>query len=79
MLFVDLWQSPIVGLLHYETCLTVLSSNQFTSLEQVNQSILTVEDATQKNAALVEEASAAASELHDQTEKLRETIKQFKV
>ncbi len=59
--------------------ITVLSSNQFTSLEQVNQSILTVEDATQKNAALVEEASAAASELHDQTEKLRETIKKFKV
>ena len=59
--------------------ITVLNSNQFTSLEQVNQSILTVEDATQKNAALVEEASAAASELHEQTEKLRETIKKFKV
>ena len=59
--------------------ITVLNFNQFTSLEQVNQSILTVEDATQKNAALVEEASAAASELHDQTEKLRETIKKFKV
>jgi methyl-accepting chemotaxis protein len=52
---------------------------QSTGIEQVNRAVAEMDDVTQRNAALVEEAAAAAASLDEQAERLRDTVKVFRV
>jgi len=55
------------------------SEEQTTGIEQINQAIMQMDDVTQQNAALVEEAAAAASSLEDQSGKLIQAVSMFKL
>jgi methyl-accepting chemotaxis protein len=55
------------------------STEQSQGIGQVNQSIASMDDATQQNAALVEEAAAAASALEEQTATLARVVAVFKL
>jgi methyl-accepting chemotaxis protein len=55
------------------------SIEQSTGIEQVNRAVTEMDDVTQQNAALVEEAAAAAASLDEQAERLRDTVKVFRV
>ncbi len=55
------------------------SLEQSTGIEQVNQAVVQMDRMTQQNAALVEEAAAAASSLHDQTRQLKEAVSVFEI
>jgi methyl-accepting chemotaxis protein len=55
------------------------SSEQSQGIGQVNQSIATMDDVTQQNAALVEEAAAAAGALEEQTSALAQVVSAFKL
>jgi methyl-accepting chemotaxis protein len=48
-------------------------------IEQVNSAIGQMDDVTQQNAALVEEAAAAAETLEDQAQSLANTVKYFEL
>jgi methyl-accepting chemotaxis protein len=48
-------------------------------IAQIHQAISQMDDMTQRNAALVEEASAAALSLRDQSERLTESMSGFKI
>jgi methyl-accepting chemotaxis protein len=53
------------------------SSEQNAGIQQVNHAIGQMDDVTQQNAALVEEAAAAAETLEDQAQSLANTVKYF--
>ncbi|MDP2109496.1 MAG: methyl-accepting chemotaxis protein [Thiobacillus sp.] len=55
------------------------SQEQSCGIEQVNQAIAQMDQVTQQNAALVEEAAAAAGSLQDQADKLAEVVSVFKL
>ena len=55
------------------------SQEQADGIVQVNQAIIDMDNMTQQNAALVEQASAAAEALHDQADSLVETVNMFRV
>jgi methyl-accepting chemotaxis protein len=55
------------------------SQEQTDGIEQVNQAIAQMDEATQQNAALVEESAAAAASLQDQAGKLAQAVDVFKV
>ncbi len=55
------------------------SAEQTAGIQQVNQAIGQMDDVTQQNAALVEQAAAAAESLEEQAQKLSGTMSQFKV
>jgi methyl-accepting chemotaxis protein len=55
------------------------SREQESGIDQVNQAIGTIDSATQQNAALVEEAAAAAAALQEQAGRLAEAVKVFKL
>lgn len=55
------------------------SREQSSSIEQVNGTIGRMDETTQQNAALVEEAAAAATELETQASGLREAVSVFKI
>ncbi len=55
------------------------SQTQSTRIEQVNQSILQMDEVTQQNAALVEQAAAAAQSLQDQAGKLAQVVGVFRL
>ncbi len=55
------------------------SREQSQGIGQVNLSIATMDDVTQQNAALVEEAAAAASALEDQAAKLAQVVGAFRL
>jgi len=55
------------------------SREQSDGIEQVNQAIAQMDDITQQNAALVEEAAASSESLQTQAEKLAELMKVFKL
>jgi methyl-accepting chemotaxis protein len=52
---------------------------QSSGIEQVNQAISQMDQVTQQNAALVEEAAAAAASLHDQADALNLVVSIFKL
>ena len=54
------------------------SVEQSTGIAQVNQAISQMDDVTQQNAALVEQAAAGAESLEDQARKLSVTVANFK-
>ena len=59
--------------------ITSASSEQSTGIAQVNVAISNMDSVTQQNAALVEEAAAAAMSLADQANILMETVARYKV
>ncbi|MFC5430788.1 methyl-accepting chemotaxis protein [Paraburkholderia denitrificans] len=59
--------------------ITAASQEQSKGIEQVNQAVAQMDQVTQQNAALVEEASAAALSLKEQAEQLETAISVFRV
>ena len=59
--------------------ITSAGHEQTTGVEQVNFAISEIDNVTQKNAALVEEAAAAASSLKDQATHLAQVVSIFKI
>ncbi len=55
------------------------SLEQSAGIEQINQAIAQMDEVTQQNAALVEEAAAAAGSLQDQAARLSDVVGVFKV
>ena len=55
------------------------SAEQSRGIEQVNQAVSQMDQATQQNAALVEEAAAASSSLHEQGRQLSEVVAFFRL
>ncbi len=61
------------------TEITAAGQEQTAGIEQINQAVLQMDQVTQQNAALVEEAAAAAESLQDQATKLAELVSVFKM
>ena len=59
--------------------ITAASAEQSSGIEQVNLAIAQMDDVTQQNAALVEQAAAAAESLEEQAQNLVVTVDSFKV
>jgi methyl-accepting chemotaxis protein len=59
--------------------ITAASSEQSDGIEQINQAIVQMDEVTQQNAALVEEAAAAAQSLQEQSGRLVQTVSIFKL
>jgi methyl-accepting chemotaxis protein len=57
--------------------ITTASQEQSTGIEQVNKTVTQMDEMTQQNAALVEQAAAAAAALSDQAHKLSESMARF--
>jgi uncharacterized phage infection (PIP) family protein YhgE len=55
------------------------SSEQSSGIQQVSEAISHMDDATQQNAALVEEAAAAAESLQGQSESLFASVGRFRI
>lgn len=55
------------------------TKEQSTGIEQVNQAIGQMDQVTQQNAALVEEAAAASQSMRDQADKLAQVVSVFKL
>jgi methyl-accepting chemotaxis protein len=59
--------------------ITSASQEQTSGIEQINQAITQMDQVTQQNAALVEEASAAAQSLQEQTDGLSQVVGMFRL
>ncbi|WP_322400469.1 methyl-accepting chemotaxis protein [Massilia luteola] len=59
--------------------ISAASAEQSTGIGQVNQAIVQMDGTTQQNAALVEEAAAAADSLHQQADLLVSLVGQFRL
>ncbi|RZT29330.1 methyl-accepting chemotaxis protein [Cupriavidus agavae] len=59
--------------------ISAASQEQTTGIEQVNQAVAQMDQVTQQNAALVEEAAAAAGALEEQAQKLKSVVSVFTV
>jgi methyl-accepting chemotaxis protein len=59
--------------------ITTASHEQTAGIQQINLAVTQIDDATQHNAALVEEATAASQSLHQQAENLAEIVSVFKL
>ena len=59
--------------------IAIASKSQAEGIEQVNASIIEMDSATQQNAALVEEAAAAAQSMQDQSQLLVQTVSAFRL
>lgn len=56
-----------------------ISADQASGIEHVNEAVAQIDQVTQKNAALVEEAAAAANSLTEQSNVLREAVSAFQL
>jgi methyl-accepting chemotaxis protein len=70
-------QAAIAGLTTLMREITAASQEQAAGIEQVNQTVTNLDQGTQQNAALVEEASAAARALDDQASGLLRLVSDF--
>ena len=59
--------------------ITAASAEQSDGIEQVNQAVIQMDTVTQQNAALVEEAAAAAESMQDQAAKLTGLVSMFRL
>jgi methyl-accepting chemotaxis protein-1 (serine sensor receptor) len=59
--------------------ISAASSEQSTGIEQVTRAVAEMDSVTQHNAALVEEAAAAAQSLEEQARMLKETVAVFRI
>lgn len=71
--------SSIHGVTDIMTEITAASTEQSFGIELVNQAIAQMDEATQQNAALVEQAAASAESLEEQAQNLTITMSSFKV
>ncbi|MDP3589196.1 MAG: methyl-accepting chemotaxis protein, partial [Methylobacter sp.] len=71
--------SSIRGVTAIMTEISAASVEQTAGIEQVNLAICQMDDVTQQNAALVEQATAAAESLEEQTQHLTVTVAHFKM
>ncbi|MDR3708232.1 MAG: methyl-accepting chemotaxis protein [Capsulimonadaceae bacterium] len=55
------------------------AQEQSAGIEQVNKAVIQMDEITQKNAALVEEATAASAEMSHRAHELSDLVKQFKI
>jgi methyl-accepting chemotaxis protein len=73
----------IVSSIHSVTAImseiSAASIEQTSGIEQVNQAITQMDDVTQQNAALVEQAAAAAESLEEQAQQLSGAVASFKL
>jgi methyl-accepting chemotaxis protein len=58
--------------------ITAASQEQSAGIEQVNKAVTSMDEVTQQNAALVEQAAAAAEALMDQARRMAETMARFR-
>ena len=59
--------------------ITSANTEQSSGIEQINEAIIQIDDMTQQNAALVEQAAAAAQSLQDQAGNLMHLVSVFKL
>ncbi|WP_343653512.1 methyl-accepting chemotaxis protein [Herbaspirillum sp.] len=59
--------------------ITAASGEQSDGIEQINQAIVQMDEVTQQNAALVEQAAAAAQSLQEQSGRLCDTVSIFRL
>jgi methyl-accepting chemotaxis protein len=59
--------------------ISAATSEQATGLGEINKSVSTLDQATQQNAALVEESAAAAESLKDQASSLAQSVQRFRL
>ncbi|QZN81412.1 MCP four helix bundle domain-containing protein [Stenotrophomonas sp. DR822] len=59
--------------------ISAASQEQSAGIEQVNQTVVQMDETTQQNAALVEEATAAARAMEDQAAQLGEAVARFRL
>jgi len=59
--------------------ISAASQEQSAGIEQVNQAVMQMDEGTQQNAALVEEATAAARSMEQQAGQLVQTVAVFRV
>ncbi|MGH8808577.1 MAG: methyl-accepting chemotaxis protein [Noviherbaspirillum sp.] len=59
--------------------ITAATKEQTSGIEQINQAISQMDEVTQQNAALVEEAAAASQAMQDQADKLAQAVSVFKL
>ncbi|WP_436088576.1 hypothetical protein [Pararhizobium sp. LjRoot255] len=59
--------------------IAVAAKEQATGLAEVNTAVNTMDQVTQQNAAMVEESTAAATSLADESAKLRDLVAPFKI
>ncbi len=59
--------------------ITAASAEQTTGIDQINAAMNQIDEVTQQNAALVEEAAATAMSLVEQAHKLTDTVNQYKL
>jgi PAS domain S-box-containing protein len=71
--------SSVERVSHIMNEITVSSAEQRNGIEQLNLSITSMDEATQQNVALVEEASAAAQSLEDQADSLKQAVSVFRL
>ena len=71
--------SSVKGVTSIMTEITAASQEQSNGIEQVSQAIAQMDHVTQQNAALVEEASAAAESMRQQAARLTDALAVFRV
>jgi methyl-accepting chemotaxis protein len=59
--------------------ISAASEEQSDGIEQVNRAVTQMDSVTQQNAALVEQAAAAAASLEDQTRQLKDVVGQWRI
>ncbi|SAL12013.1 methyl-accepting chemotaxis protein [Caballeronia concitans] len=59
--------------------ISAASEEQSDGIEQVNRAVTQMDSVTQQNAALVEEAAAAAASLEEQTRQLKDVVGQWRI
>ncbi|GJG94462.1 methyl-accepting chemotaxis protein [Cupriavidus pauculus] len=59
--------------------ISAASAEQSSGIEQVNQAVAQMDEVTQQNAALVEQAAAAAGSLQDQASRLMDSVSGFRL
>ncbi|AET87958.1 MULTISPECIES: methyl-accepting chemotaxis protein [Caballeronia] len=59
--------------------ISAASEEQSDGIEQVNRAVTQMDSVTQQNAALVEEAAAAAASLEEQTRQLKDVVAQWRI
>jgi methyl-accepting chemotaxis protein len=59
--------------------IAAVSREQSQGIEQINQAITQMDETTQQNAALVEQAAAAAQSMQDQAAELADAVSVFKL
>ncbi|MBB5885270.1 methyl-accepting chemotaxis protein [Xanthomonas sp. LMG 8992] len=59
--------------------ISAASQEQSAGIEQVNQTVMQMDETTQQNAALVEEATAAARSMEEQATQLQDAVSVFKL